>query len=96
MDKNKPNGVKKKTESQMWVIARNIEDPAWSEPSAGKAEATQEDVAVSRGNDTIHRKPSRLKDTANRNTLENRDPTSGGLRRNYFPDVDERHVAPRN
>ena len=58
----------------MWVIARNIEHPAWSEPSAGEAEATQEDVAASRDKDTMHRKPRRLKDAANQNTLENRDP----------------------
>ena len=29
---------------------------------------------VSREKDTIHRKPRRLKDAANQNTLENRDP----------------------
>ena len=36
--------------------------------------ATREDVMVSREKDTIHRKPRRLKDAANRNALENRDP----------------------
>ena len=58
----------------MWVIARNIGDPAWSEPRAGEAEATQEDVVESRDKGTKHRKPRRLKDAANQNTLENRDP----------------------
>ena len=58
----------------MWVIARNIGDPAWSEPRAGEAEATQEDVVESRDKGTKHRKPRRLKDAANQNTLGNRDP----------------------
>ena len=65
-------GLKKK-ESQMWVIARNIGDPAWTQPAAGEAQATEEDVMVCRDKDTKRRNPRRLKDAANQNTLANRD-----------------------